>query len=167
MDLFIILLIGGGLLAGAMMYTNAKKKELVNKGEAVDRDNSFFRKKNVFTTTIEDFEKIANAIDQSVLASHKISFEPQIDKKVIVFHNKIDWGTFGAALRSQGKDETTGKYIYTFQVETWKERNGITRQDLLGANVLLTGIEKAFYSLDANTSVERAKGNYNSKASLF
>lgn len=165
MELMICIILSVIVIGGIMAYNNAQKQKLVSSGEAVDRSDDFYRKKHVFKTNVEDIEKIGEAIDKATLNKHSISFEPAYDNGMIVFHNKIEFGSFGAALRSEGKDEASGKYLYRFQVEAWREKNGIRRQDLFGANILLTTIEKTIFSLDSETSVERTRGDFHAKAS--
>jgi len=145
-----------------------KTNELASKGRYVERGNEFFRQKHFFFTQVFDFSAIVGAIDKNALGEEKISCEPNVRQGQVVFHNKISFGTFDASLVYAEQREKDGLYTYLFQVEAWREvKHSITRQDLLGANVLLTLIEKAFLRLDPETEVQRHAGEHNSKLSFM
>jgi len=158
----LIIIVSGGAFALSRHLANRKKNELESSGKIVERKNSFFKQAHFFSTKTNDLNVIGNAIDKNVLGEEKLSYEPNIANGQIVFHNRINFGSFGAHLVSLGAQD--GQCRYKFQVTAWREgQYGITRQDLFGANVLLTAIEKAFLYLDPYTNVERANASYKSK----
>jgi len=164
MDWIIALLFVAGVFILIWYLKRRKATELGTKGRYVERDNGFFKQGHFFFTKTDDFTAIAGAIDRADLLEEKISFEPNIEQRQIVFHNKISFGTFGARLRFLRQRKEDGLYMYLFQVETWRNgQYGITRQDLFGANVLLTLIEKAFLGIDSETEIQRAAAEYKSK----
>jgi len=160
--LIILISVGGFALSGYLK--NKKKNELASKGRYVERGNEFFKQGHYFFTKTCDFSTIAGAIDQNALFEEKISYEPNIEQGQIVFHNRISFGSFGARLRYLGQREQDGLHAYSYQVEAWRDgQYGITRQDLYGANALLTLIEKAFLRLDPATEVQRDAAEYKTK----
>jgi len=143
-----------------------KKSRLIKQGKIIKRKSAFFKQAHVFTTKIGGIETIAETIDTNTLNEEKISFKPNYEKSMVVFHNHAAMGSFGAALRLLLQDGET--YSYRFQVEAWNEiNNGISYSDMLGANLLLTAIERAFMQLDGNTTVKREKAIYKTKTKFF
>ena len=164
MDWIIVILIGTGIFALIWFIQKKKKTELSEKGRYVERGNAFFKQGHFFYTKTDDFSAIAETIDKNALLEEKISFEPNIEQNQIVFHNKVNFGTFGARLRGLGQREQDGLNSYLFQIEAWRDgQYGITRQDIFNANILLTLIEKAFLKLDPATEVQRTAAEYKSK----
>ena len=167
MEWLTIILITGGIYTLIWAINNKKKKDMISKGRYIERDKWFIKQRHFFFTVVSDFTAIAKAIDQNALREEKISFEPALANGQIVFHNKISFGTFGARLKVLGQREQDSLYAYQFQVEAWREnKNGITRQDLFGANALLTLIEQAFLRLDPNTQTQRAAAEYKSRLAI-
>ena len=164
---WVIIIVGG---AGGFLLSwylkNKKKTELVSKGLIVERGNGFYKQAHVFGTSIGDFAAIAGAIDKNVLDGQKISFEPFIEQGQVVFQNRISFGSFRARLKTLGLNN--GLYHYQFQVEEWRDgQHGTTRQDIFGANVLLTAIEKAFLRVDPETRADSIAAAYKTKPRLF
>ena len=167
MQVVIVILVLGVILGLVFAINSRNKRDLLEQGKIIERKTEFFRQAHLFTTKIQSISDIGNAINQTVLNEEKISFEPRYDQGIIVFHNQKAFGTFAAALRTLGKDDE-GMHQYNFQVEAWRERdNSITRQDIFGANVLLTSIEKAMLQLDPDTKVDSAKFKTKTKRSLL
>ena len=168
MEWVLIILVSAGGFALAMYLKNRKKSELESKGRYVERGDAFFKQGHYFFTRAGDFATLAGSIDINALYEEKISFEPSYEHGQIIFHNRVNFGSFGARLRYLGQREQDNLYAYLFQVEAWREgQYGITRQDLFGANALLTMIEKAFLRLDPVTEVQRTDGQYKTKVKLF
>jgi len=162
--LIIIISAGGFYLS---WYLNKRKKTgLVSKGLIIDRGNGFYKQAHVFVTGVGDFAAIAGAIDRNVLYGQKISFEPFIEQGQVIFQNHVNFGSFRARLKTLGL--YNGRYHYQFQVEEWRDgQYGTTRQDLFGANILLTAIEKAFLRVDPGTSADSIAAAYKAKPRLF
>lgn len=152
---------------GIIFYLNvSKKNKLKEENKIIDRDPVFFKREHFFETSVASLKEIGDAVDQGVLNSEGISFEPDYGRGIIIFHNNVSFGTFGAALRTAGNAD--GVYRYSFKIDAWRETNGgITRQDLFNANVLLTAIEKAFLKLDPQTKVSDQASKITRKHSLF
>lgn len=157
----------GAIIYGIIFYLNASKKnKLKTENKIIDRDAIFFKREHFFETSTSSLREIGEAIDKSVLSSESISFEPNYEHGIIVFHNNVAYGTFGAGLRAMGNAD--GVYRYSFKIDAWRETNGaITRQDFFNANVLLTTIEKAFLRLDPQTKVSDQATKITSKHKLF
>lgn len=157
----------GVIIYGIIFYLNASKKnKLKAENKIIDRDAIFFKREHFFETSTSSLREIGEAIDKSVLSSESISFEPNYEHGIIVFHNNVAYGTFGAGLRAAGDADNV--YKYSFKIDAWRETNGaITRQDFFNANVLLTAIEKAFLRLDPQTKVSDQATKITSKHKLF
>jgi len=164
---WVIIIVGSA--AGFLLswyLKNKKKTELVTKGLIIDRGNGFYKQAHVFATRVGDFAAIAGNIDRNVLAGQKISFEPFISQGQVLFQNQISFGSFRARLKTLGLHN--GLYHYQFQVEEWRDvQHGTTRQDIFGANVLLTAIEKAFLRLDPETNADSIAAAYKTRPGLF
>ena len=166
MEWVLIIVGGAGGIFLAWYLNNRKKSELASKGLIIDRGNGFFKQAHVFATGVGDFAAIAGSIDRNVLNEQKISFEPYIEHGQVLFQNNISFGSFRARLKTLGVQN--GSYHYQFQVEEWRDgQYGTTRQDLFGANVLLTAIEKAFLRLDPETRSDSIAAAYKTKPALF
>lgn len=157
----------GAIIYGIIFYLNASKKnKLKAENKIIDRDAIFFKREHFFETSTSNLREIGEAMDKGVLSSEGISFEPNYEHGIIVFHNNVAYGTFGAGLRAAGNAD--GVYRYSFKIDAWRETNGaITRQDFFNANVLLTAIEKAFLRLDPQTKVSDQATKITSKHKLF
>ena len=166
MQWFLLIMLCAGSFLLMRYLNNRAKSKLLDADLIVSRGNEFYKQAHIFTTRTNDFSAIAGAIDQNALYAQKISFEPNIGQEQIIFHNQISFGSFGARLRRL--EPLNGIPRYKFQVEAWRDgQYGITRQDINGANVLLTAIERAFLSIDQNTCVERMELAYSTKPGLF
>jgi hypothetical protein len=166
MEWILIIAICGGAAFLTWYLHNRKKTELISKGLMIERGSKFYKQAHVFSTAVSDFAAIAGAIDQHALSDQKITFEPYVEQGQIVFHNRISFGSFRARLKTLGFQD--GLYHYQFQVEAWRDgQHGTTRQDLFGANVLLTAIERAFLRLDPETGADRAHAAYSTNPSLI
>ena len=166
MNWILIIVVGAGGLYLSWYLNNRKKTELMSKGLIIDRGNGFYKQAHLFASGVGDFTTIASAIDRNVLYEQKISFEPYIEYGQVIFQNRINFGSFSARLKTLGLHN--GLYHYQFQVETWRDgKYGTTRQDLFGANVLLTAIERAFLRLDPETHVDSMAAAYKTKPSLI
>jgi len=166
MQWVIIILVSAGGFYLSWYLKNKKKTELMSKGLIVERNDSFFKQAHVFATRVGDFSAIAAYIDRNALNEQKITFEPYIGHGQIVFNNQINFGSFRARLTTLGM--SNGLYYYQFQVEAWRDgQYGTTRQDIFGANVVLTAIERAFLRLDPETGANHAEAAYMTKPGLI
>lgn len=163
-----VIIIGvSAILYGIMFYMRASRKNTLKaENKIIDRDAIFFKREHLFETSVSSLREIGNAIDKEILSSETISFEPNYERGIIIFHNNVSFGTFGAALRAEGARD--GIYRYSFKIDAWREGNtGINGKDYFNANVLLTTIEKAFLKLDPQTKVSDQAAKITSKHSLF
>lgn len=163
-----VFIIGASAICyGIIIYLNvSKKNKLKAENKIINRDTNFFKREHFFETSISSLREIGDAIDKGVLRSETISFEPDYAHEIIIFHNNVSFGTFGAALRT--KETKDGLYRYSFRMDAWRERNKeISRQDFFNANVLLTAIEKAFLKLDPQTQVSDRVFEITTKHELF
>lgn len=124
---------------GIIFYLNVSRKNTLKvENKKIDRDTNFFKRdykrEYFFETSVSNLREIGDAIDRGTLSSENISFEPNYEHGIIIFHNTVSFGTFGAALRTV---ETTGDiYRYSFRNDAWREMNGgISRQGFFNANV--------------------------------
>lgn len=165
---WVMVIVAVAIVGCVVFYNSKKKKALIENGAIIDRDNVFFKQEHIFQTKTSDFSLITETIKKSDIFQEKVSFEQHTAKKQAIFRNKVNFGTFVARLIATDQHEEDGRYCYKFQVEAWREgKYGITRQDLLGANELLTVIEKAFLSLDPNTSVQSVMAQYKTKTTFL
>lgn len=157
----------GAIIYGIIFYLNiSKKNKLKAENKIIDRDAIFLKREHFFETSVSSLREIGDTIDKSLLSSEDISFEPDYEHGIIIFHNNISGGTFGAGLRMAGNAD--GSYRYSFKIDAWREINmGITRQDSFNANVLLTAIERAFLQLDPQVKVSDKATKITRKHKLF
>ena len=164
MQWFILILLSAGVFALIWYIQKRQKTQLTSKGRYIERGSAFYKQSHCFYTRTDNFNAIIGSIDQNALFEEKISFEPDVGQGRIIFQNMVSFGTFIASLSYSGRREQDNLNTFIFQIESWRDgQYGITRQDLFGANILLTLIEKAFLSLDPATEVERAAAQYKSK----
>lgn len=164
----IVFVVGvGAIIYGIIYYLNiSKKNKLKAENKIIDRDAIFFKREHFFETSVSSLREIGEAIDKNVLSSESISFESNYEHGIIVFHNNVAYGTFGAGLRAAGNAD--GVFRYSFKIDAWREMNmGVTRQDSFNANVLLTAIERAFLKLDPQTKVSDQATKITSRHKLF
>lgn len=155
MALVIVILISIGIVAAIYSSYQRKQNAAIAENKAVDRNRDYFKQEHIFSADIADLRLIGDAMDADTLQEYSIQTAAQYGENRIVFYNRILGGSFTAALRDMGNGEN-GKKKYRFAVEHWSERNNaISFKDLLGANVLLTAIEKAIFHLDSSATVER------------
>jgi|GEM_PF-2089563 len=152
----------------------AKKNDaLLAENKVIDRnDYDYYKQAHIFTTKTSSIAEIGNVLNKTDLMERKITFKSNYGNDgigMIEFHQRGFGGSFAAALRSFQRSEKLGLYRYRFQVEAWyeNEKIGTTQQDVLGANILLTAIERAFFQLDENTEVQRVNVTYKEKVDFF
>lgn len=163
----LVILAGVGLLVFLIYRNKQNMNQTIASGKAKQRDKDFYKQEHYFTCSIGDITSIGNVIDRNILSEYSISFEPKYEAGVIVFHNNSLGGSFGAALRYIGTDES-GLHRYKFQIEAWKEgQTGFSYKDFIGGNVLLTDIEKSFLKLDEETKISRKYATYKSKTKFI
>ncbi|MBQ6535794.1 MAG: hypothetical protein IJI40_03335, partial [Firmicutes bacterium] len=63
-------------------------------------------------------------------------------------------------------DEQDGKNDFDFHFTSWKTENGRPKNDI-SMNMLLTSIEKMFYELDPQATMEMHKMQFSTKTSFF
>jgi len=163
--IWVVILIGVAALAGTFYYWKNKQASTIESGDAIKRDNDFFKQEHNFTTAITSITELGNAIDKGTLDRNKVSFEPKYENGRIFFHNQSMSGTFGATLKFV--ETVDDKFIYQFKVNAWREKSGIAYTDLIAANVLLTTIEKAVLSLDNEATISRKHATYTTKTKFM
>ena len=152
------------VVLGVVVYINKKNQGLIEAGDIIIRKQNIFRLRNCFFTTVSDISEIGESLDKEALSRNKLSYEPHFDEGKIVFHNHAFGGTFGASIRRLEQDNATGLKRYEYQIRAWKARRyGENAADQMGAQILLTAIEKAILRLDCNAYVERTIATFSSK----
>ena len=137
-------------------------------GAIVDRGKhaEFFTQEHMFTTTIGELSKIDAAINRALLKEAEVTAQPVYDKGAVIFQQGGQGGSFRAVLRSIGKDGELFRYQFKVEsytgirVNQYQVTNQLSLKDVLGANVLLTAIERAVLSLDSSADVQRSEGTY-------
>jgi len=146
----------------------AQEAKLKAAGAIVDRGKhaEFFTQEHMFTTTVGELSRINAAINHAMLKEAEVTTQTAYDKGAVVFQQGGQGGSFRAVLRSLGKDGELFRYQFKVEsytgirVNQYQVTNQLSLKDVLGANVLLTAIERAVLSLDSNADVQRSEGTY-------
>lgn len=144
----LIIVIGVVIFGGAIVIGQLRAKRLSNEGKIVKRGGSFYREESVFSTT-SDWDKVVDAIRRTDLSHIGVQTSvSQGDKKGVLFQSGHGWNAVLSPIESNG-----GSLNYRFCFTKWKTRDGIPwRMDTM--NMMVTSIEKMFFSIDPTTSVK-------------
>ncbi|MBR1739722.1 MAG: hypothetical protein IJ737_05455 [Ruminococcus sp.] len=164
-----VLAISLGIAIPYGLYLGKQQQNLTNSGQMLKREYDFYKKQNLFRSSVSGLEQLYSALDKGFLNSQGIACEHQRQNGCIAFANQKVGGTFRAEIEPLGYNQTIGAYIYRYQLTHWTNvRNrGFSTADRIGANILLTAVEKAFLTLDYNAVVERSYAEFKSKTSFF
>ena len=144
--IILIAVVGVGVILGV---TQAKKnKELYESGKMTKRNYKITDEAEEFTLVGADFSSVSRAIDSYNFADYRISVSPNKGNQSFTFVCK----TWQAGLRR--KSDADGKNIWYFSFLNWKEDRYRLPEDVTEMNILVTGIEKIFLSIDPNTEVK-------------
>lgn len=165
-DMVMALIVIMGICVLGYIYFNQKAKAdaLIDEGKMIKRNMMFWKKIEFFTTS-SDYEAVKKAAHEMDLSGTNayISEDEELDGKgVILFKSKSRWN---AAIMYKGEKED-GKYLYRFSFTTWESENGFPK-DENSMNVMMTGVEKMFVTLDPDTTVETEQMNVKSKTKFF
>jgi hypothetical protein len=164
MGLFAAVILAVALVALSVFIGERRKKTQMAAGKIIKRNDDFYEQTHTFTTRVASLADVGGAINQAVLAEVKVSFESNYSRGFIRFRASNLSGMFNASLQAAG--QSGGAYFYRFSLENWNENKiGVPR--VVGANELLTAIEKAFILLDPDTAVQRQRNEIKSKSSFF
>lgn len=153
-----IILLGLAIYGVAAYVRNVKKKQLEGEGKIVARKGSFWEDESLFTTNVT-YGTLVDAISKIDFSEIKADVYPNCDgEKCIVFKSSHSWN---ASLSYAG--EKNGKELYEFSFIRWQERNGVPYNPN-SMNMLVTTIEKTFFSLDPTASVLTQRGRFKSKS---
>lgn len=159
-----ILILSVIVIAIWIWRVNSIKGKVIKDGTAIERKDDFFRQRHIFSTTVASLQEVMSSMNRSIFDEKKIACALSSDRSRVAFQNNGFGGTFTASLDSVGQNSEDGKHLYTFQIHSWRGQNGaITAQDIAAANVVLTTIERAFLSLDQDTTVKHEYGKYKTK----
>ena len=150
-----------GAVALAQLSYVRRNKEMIGEGRIIKRNFSFEEYAEIFTLYNADFAKVVPALKAMDISGTGVSWESKGMTKTVDFKSTHEWTARLSAL-----DSVWDKYRYCFQFTSWRTHKGIPwRADTM--NMLLTGIEKAFLSLDHNTQLETSRLKTKSKPSFL
>ena len=141
-----------GVIAGVII--GKKNRKLMDQGVAnKNRSADFYMQETTFKTVVPDLQTVLGALDTDALSGQKINVTKDSEHNRFIFR---DSGSFAATLRDVGSN-TEGIHCFAFRVNTWKTNKygSIEISARMGANIVLTAIEKAFLTLDYNAVAER------------
>jgi len=141
-----------GVIAGVII--GKKNRKLMDQGVAnKNRSADFYMQETTFKTVVPDLQTVLGALDTDALSGQKINVTKDSEHNRFIFR---DSGSFAATLRDVGSN-TEGIHSFAFRVNTWKTNKygSIEISARMGANIVLTAIEKAFLTLDYNAVAER------------
>ena len=141
-----------GVIAGVII--GKKNRKLMDSGVAnKNRSADFYMQETTFKTVVPDLQTVLGALDTDALSGQKINVTKDSEHNRLIFR---DSGSFAATLRDVGSN-TEGIHCFAFRVNTWKTNKygSIEISARMGANIVLTTIEKAFLTLDYNAVAER------------
>ena len=141
-----------GVIAGVII--GKKNRKLMDQGVAnKNRSADFYMQETTFKTVVPDLQTVLGAMDTDALSGQKINVTKDSEHNRFIFR---DSGSFAATLRDVGSN-TEGIRCFAFRVNTWKTNKygSIEISARMGANIVLTAIEKAFLTLDYNAVAER------------
>ena len=141
-----------GVIAGVII--GKKNRKLMDSGVAnKNRSADFYMQETTFKTVVPDLQTVLGALDTDALSGQKINVTKDSEHNRLIFR---DSGSFAATLRDVGSN-TEGIHCFAFRVNTWKTNKygSIEISARMGANIVLTAIEKAFLTLDYNAVAER------------
>ena len=142
-----------GVIAGVII--GKKNRKLMDQGVAnKNRSADFYMQETTFKTVVPDLQAFLGAFDEKVLSGQKISTTRDSEHNRLIFRDS--GGSFAATLKDAGSD-TEGIHSFAFRVNTWKTNKygSIEISARMGANIVLTAIEKTFLTLDYNAVAER------------
>lgn len=149
MILMIIAIGGIAMFVLLAWISNKSKQQLLSEGKIIEREGSFHKKIQQFTTTAE-FDQICNQLESAhaELAKEKIEHFIDSEKKFVLYKSVRDkWEAefvFDECIDDKNQ--------YSFCFTHWTTRNGLPI-NIASMNMLQTAIEKAILSLDSNTKV--------------
>jgi len=154
-----IFVIGIIVLVGAAYFGTQRNKRLIEEGKMLDRDGTFYEKKELFITT-SGYDAVMDALKNADYSDAGASVYQSEDNSLL-FKSSHSWN---ARLTYNGEQD--GKNVFCYSLINWKTHNGLPwRIDTM--NMMLTSVEKAFLSLDPNTMVETHKMETKTKTSFF
>lgn len=138
-----VIVIGGIIVIGTL-----RGKRLTNEGKIVKRSGSFYKEESIFSTT-SDWDKVLDAIKRTDFSHIGVQMNVgQGDYKAVLFQSGHGWNAVLSPIETN--DE---RLNYRFCFTKWKTRDGIPwRMDTM--NMMVTSIEKMFFSIDPTTSVQ-------------
>ena len=157
----VIFVVIGVALALAQLTYVRRNREMISAGKIIKRDISFEGYAEIFTLSNADFAKVVSALKTMDISDAGVSWESKGATRTVDFKSIHEWTARLMALKSSGE-----RYRYSFQFTGWQTHKGVTwRSDTM--NMLLTGIEKVFLSLDPNTQLGTEQLKTKSKPSFF
>ena len=125
-----------------------QKKKLLDSGAMIKRNDAFWKKAELFFTN-SSFEQFVEALrrSQSILSENGISTEYHMNDGVVLFQGS----TWKSYVEYIGAEEDKNQFKFAFA--SWQTYRGMP-QNVMPMNVALTTVEKAFLSLDPQTSIE-------------
>ena len=145
----IIAIIGGfGLLTFLIVYAFRRDHKLQSEGKIVTRKRNFVEEATEFIL-LADSSSVAEELQKLPYPDMKLSMNARSDGKSFDFFcPRWNWKA-----RLFLKDTEGDKAVYCFEFLEWKVNGSMTIGDVY-MNMLLTGVEKMFLSLDPHTQVQ-------------
>ena len=144
-----------GVLIG-MKKVKATKK-LLNEGKIIKRDYHFAEKGEEFTAHIGSLAALGETLNQMPVPCKMQGNTAQVN---------FTGTTYAARLYKVDFNSELGMATYRFEFTAWKTYRGMYEQND-EMNMVLTAVEKAFLSLDAQTTVGTYDINFKTKHSFL
>ena len=136
------------------LITGVEKGGLYREGE-----KQWLRQGSLFQTRTAKLSEVSQVINWELLKGQNISWED--NKGYIVFRvgRVNDKGTLVSILQTQVSTNASGTFEYLYKNVSWTEANIVFRDDLIGGDLVLTEITRAFLQLDPQTTITRVLGD--------
>lgn len=148
------------LVTSVAVAINKRKKigELLKAGLVRKRDYGYANKGEAFTSNVGSAKNVA-----AMLCRLGVNCAISGDAaREVTFKGKY----FTARLFLNSFDPATGRAVYGFNFTSYKTQKYVYK-DEIGMNMLLTAIEKMFFTLDRNTTVSQYNVKYKTRYSIF
>ena len=136
------------------LITGVEKEGLYREGE-----KQWLRQGSLFQTRIAKLSEVFQVINWELLKGQNISWEDHKGYIVFKVGRVNDKGTLVSILQTQVSTNVPGAFEYLYKNMSWTEANIVFRDDLIGGDLILTEITRAFLQLDPQTTITRVLGD--------
>ena len=161
MSWLVVILITVVIIGVAAYFGYNKNKQLMGEGKIVARKGTYWEEEHLFTTGTT-YDNLLDAIGKTDFSDCKAEVIPNANGQMsVLFKSSHAWN---AEVDYLGEQD--GKNQYKFYFVAWQTRNGMP-YNVTSMNMILTSIEKLFFSLDPTTTVRSQRAQIKSKTKFF